>query len=461
MEWATRRKLQYTSIIIAVIVIFFVIPFYAFIYKAPTCFDGFKNAEETGIDCGGACKLLCSAQIAEPISRWDPRVFKVTTGVYSVVAYLENQNVTAEVLSAPYKFSLYDKDNVLITTREGTTFIPRGQNFAIFEGNIQVGERIPTRASFEFGKDLVWLKNTDPKPDLTITSKALSNENVSPRVDASVKNNTLSRVSNIELVVMILDSTGNAIGASRTFIESLEKDQIEQVVFTWPQPFATKSVACSSPVDVALVIDRSGSMASLGKTPPQPLTDVKNAAILFVNQLTKNDQATVISFANEASSPIDSLLTSDTASIISAINNISIHATGTQNTNIADGMLKARDELNSTRHKNNADKVMITLTDGVATRPEKKGDATYPETEAIAVANNSKIEDINMFTIGLGKEINTEFLESIASTTDDFYLAPTTKELTAIYKQIATKICQQQPAVIQIIPRVYPNSVTQ
>ena len=460
MQWATKRKFQYLSIIVAVIVIFFVIPFYAFIYKAPTCFDGLKNGEETGLDCGGACRLLCSSQITEPISRWDPRVFKVATGVYSVVAYFENQNVTAEVLSAPYKFSLYDKDNVLITTRESTTYIPRGQNIAIFEGNIQSGERVPTRATFEFGKNLVWLKKTTPKPDLAISSKALSNENVSPRVDALVKNNSLYRVSNIELVVMILDGSGNAIGASRTFIENLEKDQSESVVFTWPQPFATKSISCDAPIDIALVIDRSGSMSSLGDNPPQPLTDVKNAAISFVNQLTKNDKAAVVSFSNEASTPIDSMLTSDMASVISSINNISISATGTQQTNIADGILKARDELNSIRHKDNADKVMITLTDGLATRPEKKGDERYPESQALAVARDSKIDNINMFTIGLGKDINAEFLRAVASTSDDFYLAPTTKELGSIYEHIATKICQTHPAVILIIPRVFPNIIS-
>jgi len=61
-----------------------------------------------------------------------------------------------------------------------------------------------------------------------------------------------------------------------------------------------------------------------------------------------------------------------------------------------------------------------------------------------------------MFTIGLGKDLNTEFLKQVASSSDEFYLAPTTKELTGIYEQIATKICKRRPAVIEIIPRVYP-----
>ncbi len=457
MDWATTRKLQYFGIIVAVITIFIVIPFYIFIYRAPTCFDGFKNGEEVGVDCGGSCRLLCSAEISQPISRWDPRFFEVSEGVYSVLAYLENPNIVAEVLNAPYIFRLYDKENILIAERKGKTFIPKGENFAIFEGNINTGERVPYRASFDFEGDLIWVRNTNSSPEISVSNETLSRQDLAPRLDAKVKNNSLVRVSDIELVAIVFDGAGNAIGSSRTFIESLEDGEEKSVVFTWPRPFETKAEVCTQPVDVALVIDRSGSMDDLSLDPPQPLTSVKEAAIFFVNQLNENDQGSLVTFATNVSEPIDSQLTSDFESLKKAIQDIFILSDGIQNTNIGDGLAKAREELNSQRHKSDSDKVMVVLTDGIATHPVKLGDEKYPETYALSIANQSKIDKISIFTIGLGKDLNTEFLKAVASSSDEFYLAPTGKDLTSVYNKIATSICKLKPAVIQIIPRVYPR----
>jgi len=460
IAWATKRKLQYLGIIVAFFIILVAIPLYVFIYDKPTCFDGFENGDESGVDCGGSCRLLCTAEIGQPIARWDPRIFRISPGIYSVLAYLENPNVTAEVLHAPYIFKLYDNKGLLITERKGETFIPKGQTFAIYEGNFSTGERVPTRAIFSFEPNLTWTKNLSTPPGLEVTNKALSREESSPRVDATVTNKSVSPVSNIELTAIIFDGAGSAIGASRTLVEDINPQESKALVFTWPNPFETKSEVCSAPVDTAIVIDRSGSMASLGKNPPQPLTDVKNAAVFFVNQLGPNDQGALITFANEASNPIDSLLTSSFESLKTAIGNIAIKTPGTQNTNLADGIFQAKNELVSERHNESAGKVMVVLTDGIATMPQKAGDPKYPETFALERANEAKANGVSIFTIGLGKELNIEFLKQVASSSEEFYLAPTAKDLTGIYTQIATKICKKRPASIEIIPRIYPKSLT-
>ncbi len=454
IAWATRRKLQYFGIIVAFIVVFFVIPFYIFIYKAPTCFDRMKNGSELGVDCGGSCRLLCSIEIKEPISRWDPRVFKVSSGVYSAIAYLENPNITGESLLAPYAFKLYDRQNILVAERSGTTFIPKGKTFAIFEGNIPTGERIPTRATFDFTSDLVWERNTLPEPEVIVTNKALSREDTSPRVDATIKNNSLDRIGNIELVAIISDASGNAIGASRTFVETLERGESKQLVFTWPNPFETKAEVCESPVDIALVLDRSGSMNFLGDNPPQPLTDVKNAASYFVNQLNDNDQVAVVSFGNEAA--LDEKLSSNLVSVRASLDAISIKTPGTQNTNIGDGLRVAREELISPRAREGISKFIVLLTDGVATRPEKAGDTSYPETFALQASNQAKTDGISIFSIGLGKDLNVQFLKDIASSSEESFIAPNTSGLRSIYEQIATKICKRRPAVIEILYRIFP-----
>ena len=64
------------------------------------------------------------------------RAFKVISGRYNAVAYLENHNKNAAIYRIKYKFRFSDKDNIYIGKREGETFIPSSGKFAIFEAKI-------------------------------------------------------------------------------------------------------------------------------------------------------------------------------------------------------------------------------------------------------------------------------------------------------------------------------------
>ena len=130
---------------------------------------------------------------------------------------------------------------------------------------------------------------------------------------------------------------------------------------------------------------------------------------------------------------------------------------GVQNTNIGDGIIAAREELSSTRRRENADKVLVLLTDGVPTLPTKAGQKGYPETYAIESAELARKDGISIFTIGLGKNVNVNLLRKIATSTTEAYFAPTTEELGNIYSQISTKICKKNPAVIDIYVKVLPD----
>ena len=452
--WSTKRKLAYLSITLGTVFVFLAVPLFFIFYKQPTCFDSKKNGDETGVDCGGSCRLICASDALDPVVRWS-RALKVTDNVYNAVAYIENPNVSSTIRDVSYIFRLYDKDNNLISERKGHTFVPKGKTFAIFEGGIQINGQVPTVTRFEFTSPLIWQKDISEEPEIFVRDKTLTQVDTAPRLNAFLENRSVGTISDIEVVAIIYDEDDNAIAVSRTFVDSLA-EKLAPLNFTWPLPFAAKLGKCEAPVDVAIVIDRSGSMENFGKNPPQPLTDVKNAALAFVGELHQKDQAAIISFANEASTPIDLRLTSTVPTVKSVIQNISVHIDGLQNTNIADALRSASAELSSSRHQDKSNGVIVLLTDGVANRPTKTADKEYPENFAAAVASTTKGVGIQIYTIGLGKDVNTNFLQEIASAPDHYFPAPSADELSGIYKNIATAICRKGPAVIEIIPRIIP-----
>jgi hypothetical protein len=238
-SWATRRR---TIVLLATILILSGISFaifWFFWYKPPTCFDKIKNGDETGIDCGGACSQICGSDVTAPIVRWDPRLFEVSLGIWSMLVYVENPNVSLDASYAPYSFTIFGDNNETLWTKKGATILPKNKTVGIFEGGIKIAEgKQPKRALFELGDNISWTKNENAKDDLMITHSPLLNSDIAPRVEANVKNNGLTEFKNIELIVAVFDESDNAIAASRSFIEDLKKGENTNVVFTWPNPFS-------------------------------------------------------------------------------------------------------------------------------------------------------------------------------------------------------------------------------
>lgn len=464
-DWASRRKSIYLGVLVLILTSVSFLIFWNYWYEVPTCSDNFKNGDETGVDCGGSCALICRADAIKPVVRWDPRLFEVLPGTWSALVYVENLNTDAEASYAPYSFTIYGEGNQVLAERKGVTILPKNKTVGIFEGSINIpSEARPQRAIFELGNDIVWKKSEKDEVSLTIKNTPLLRLDNSPRVEASVKNEGSDDVTNIELVVSVFDGLDNAIAASRTFIAKLKKNEETNIFFTWPRPFDLGSRACENPSNVMLMIDRSGSMSSLGTKPPEPLTSAKNAANFFVEQLGDNDKVGVISFATEVRDPIDSFLTSDFGATQSAIQAIAIEEGSTQYTNIYAGLRGSWQELISSRAIDGASKVAVLLTDGKATYPRnpeggtEADDIKYAEGVALKEASDAKKDGISIYTIGLGDGINESFLKNVASAGENYFYAPTPDKLQTIYKNISSRICKEVPARIEITYKIFGQS---
>ncbi len=240
-SWSQKRKSIYFAGFTAFLLVAVVLPAYFIFYKAPTCSDGKQNGGEKGVDCGGPCVRLCRSQYLEPNIIW-ARAIQVKPGLYNALAYIENPNIDAGVDSISYVFKIRDKDGVLVYERKGETFIPPNKFFAIFEDGISVGEKIPANTFFEFTNESLWKKQENKEAGITVLKKAISREETSPRIDATIENKLFQPIFNIEVVAIAYDKNDNALGFSRTFIDKLQKEESQDVVFTWPETFNSKVV---------------------------------------------------------------------------------------------------------------------------------------------------------------------------------------------------------------------------
>lgn len=236
MSWGTSRR---NTILFFLFIFIFgpiIIMSIVLFYEKPNCFDGKQNGLETGVDCGGSCQLLCTNQVTTPVVLWE-RAFRVDTGLYNLLAYVENPNTTAFLRDASYVFKMYNEDNVLIGEKKGVVSIAPKSARPIIESNIQTFEQVPVRITFEFVGELVY-EQTNPKESLVIIKdEIIENEKQSPRVKATIQNISLNPIKKIDVIVIVYDVFDTVLGTSSTYVDVLDAEQSKDIVFTWPKPF--------------------------------------------------------------------------------------------------------------------------------------------------------------------------------------------------------------------------------
>lgn len=237
MSWGSRKR--NFILLIFFVIVFLVVAIAAFLifYKEPTCFDNQQNGVETGVDCGGTCDLLCNTATIDPIVHW-VRYFKLTKGLYSAIAYVENQNTSAAVKNLPYSFKLYDKDGVILVEKTGRVNLNPRQIIPIAQTGLSTGELEPVRASFDFIDKIIWQKEEQKDPVLVIKDEQIVPDKEVQKITAEVFNSSLEDVQNVTFVVIVYDKNNNAIASSSTVVEEIRGSESTTVLFTWPTNFS-------------------------------------------------------------------------------------------------------------------------------------------------------------------------------------------------------------------------------
>lgn len=160
--------------------------------------------------------------------------------------------------------------------------------------------------------------------------------------------------------------------------------------------------------DVILVVDTSCSMYD------GDINEAKAAAKLFVAKLNPSlDRVGLVSF--NTNSKLEVGLTNNYASVVSAIDALSCAGY----TNIGGAILKATTQFSSSSNS----KVIVLVSDGNANRPifGRVISPTRAKSFAIEQATNAGVNNILVHTIGIGSDVDSNTLRSIATAGKGLY----------------------------------------
>lgn len=174
----------------------------------------------------------------------------------------------------------------------------------------------------------------------------------------------------------------------------------------------------------------------LADTPEEPLFSVKNAVQVLVDDLIAGetqDQLSLETFAQYGNHRMDLVTANPTQTLAEAFQSIADAlfkfqpGHDTSITNIGGGMDMAINELNSERARSAARKYIILLTDGKpnVNRYNQSVGNNHPDAIGWAIdrADAAKEENITVFTVGVGGDVDEDLLSGMASGTDKYFFA--------------------------------------
>lgn len=235
LKWGARRQVLYYGVGTVIFVALLVASWQLFFKHAPTCFDKIENGNESGVDCGGSCALLCP-DTAKPATILWSRSFLTAPGIYTAAAYIQNNNVAvgAGARQVHYSFQLLDDKNILVAERDGVVDIPPVQTVPIVESNIDTGERQVATTFFTFTDDTIpWSKvSANAIQKLRIAQAGAYQDG---KLSATVANDSYDPAQKVAVLAVLFDSSGVARAASKATLSGVAAHSSQSITFTWPE----------------------------------------------------------------------------------------------------------------------------------------------------------------------------------------------------------------------------------
>lgn len=456
ISWRTKHQLGYFFLSILVLILISIYPVYTVVHVEPTCTDGIQNQNETGIDCGGSCALICREE-RMPLSVLWAEAFPTGNGMYDLGALVVNPNDDTGTPSMSYTFHVKGGQGTDIASVAGKTYVNAREQFLVVSHGVKLPEA-PAKVELTI-TPFNWVRAGQQVNTFTLKDKVLKNTTSSPELDVTIHNDAFIPITNLDVFAVVSDITGEIRGISSTFIPEIQASSDKGATFTWPTALGAIQAgkACTAPTDAFIVLDVSGSMDDQGGTPPEPLASAKNAAVFFVDSLNANDRTGLITFATDATHTSEQDLTSDKEIIKGAIGDIKIDPETSQFTNLGAAIKEGVDQL-VRNGRLDVKHTIVILTDGVPNRPlnpNNAADIVYAANYASEQAQYARSNHVSVYVIGFGDKVNGDFLsKNIASDPTYYFAARSASELKDTYAEVSKVVCSEESLLSEIYIRL-------
>jgi hypothetical protein len=205
----------------------------------PTCFDGIKNGEEEGLDCGGVCGISCPTQKPEAKPLIVKNLQVVSGGdKCDVVATINNPNGSLGAQHIPYTLTWGS------VKKQGEFFIYPSEERYLAEMNLpcqnadqaQLEAKDPPEWKFFSGFE---------KPNLEISNSVfnyLDNSYEYAEVSGIITNHSPFDLKEVQIFAIVKDTAGSIIAINRTTVNTLNVGQKREFRIFWTHPFAKNGI---------------------------------------------------------------------------------------------------------------------------------------------------------------------------------------------------------------------------
>ncbi len=207
--------------------------------KKPSCFDGKKNGNEAGIDCGGDC-TPCKAKIkAKDLIIIDKSIVYGGVDKYDAIVKIRNPNTLYGASVVRYTISLFAASGDKISQKTGEVFILPAQERYLLETNIE-SDIVPKDLSITI--DYVnWINfvNYDD-PDFLVQNikyNKVTNGTNYAEAFALIRNNSDFDFKEVRVYVVLKDEENFPIAVNATSMSNFQARDERDFLLTWPYRF--------------------------------------------------------------------------------------------------------------------------------------------------------------------------------------------------------------------------------
>lgn len=234
-----KKRLIIGSIFFGLAILLGTLVYFVFIKLPATCFDARQNQDEEGVDCGGACALVCKEQIAaKNLEVMEVAVVPAGNNRVDILSRVHNPNPDIGASSFRYVFEIKNEDGV-IATRNGVSFILPGEEKYLMTLNVELTGTVTSSLAIQ---DVEWERFTDyrGRPPVNIYQRRyneLSGGSAFGEAYGLLSNESPYDFRSIRVKVVLRDADGRALAFNATEMRTVQASEERDFRLLWPTAF--------------------------------------------------------------------------------------------------------------------------------------------------------------------------------------------------------------------------------